>query len=163
MRLCDISEISGPSFLVSRKIANCAAFLPPREGGDKETKVYAGYVFYVYSIARPLESFMTPAFVDGKPGFFLCTFQFCRKVSARLQPTSPRTSRQPLFIGPRFSLIIVNPGISPPRERERESAREYSRPRYLFSTDNAPSKTNGLDNYWRINKFAHRGLTGSVE
>lgn len=106
----------------------------------KETKVYAAtYFTFIRSRARLNHSWPCVNVRPHSPGFFLCTFQFCRKVSARLQPTFPRTSRQALFIGRRSSLIIVNPRISP--------ARENILPRCLFSADNVLSKTNGLDNY----------------
>lgn len=102
-----------PSFLVSRKIANCAA--PAGVKKRKYTRVRILRLFDrapVWIIHDPASTFVC---VRRRKAFFLCTFQFCRKVTARL-PTSLRTSRQALFIGRRSSLIIVNPRISPARE-----------------------------------------------
>lgn len=107
---------------MSREIANCAA----REvaGEETTTKMYIrGYVFYVYSIARPFESFMTPCSPDDDQearSFSYVRSNFAEKFPRAASNFARELLVRPLFIGrrPRYLIIVNLPGISSASERE---------------------------------------------
>lgn len=119
-----------------------------RSGGGKETtKVYAGtYFTFIRSRARLNHSWPR---VDVRPRSPTesAAFSYVRSNFAEKFPRGSQLCRELLVR--RYSSLVVPPwSLLIPRHLPQE---KYIPARYLFSADNIPSKTNGSDNYYRIN------------